>query len=106
MEDSALYLRQDIQVEPLVDQWYAWSHLIPPATTARNLTHRHFRIMDSYLNAPSVHASAAKNPKMVGGPFVDHGTDRSAEMRELRERIKRGRAPLIELSAALEQLDE
>src|SRR5437899_1641946 len=103
---DALYLRPDVQVEPLVDQWYAWSHLIPPATTARNITHRHFRIMDSYLNAPKVHASAVKNPKMLGGPFIDHAGGRVDEIRALRERTKQARAPLIELSAALEQLDE
>src|SRR4029077_20896203 len=74
-----LYLRQDIQVEPLVDQWYAWSHLIPPATTARNITHRHFRIMDSYVNSPRVHATAVKDPQMLGGPFIDHARDRSDE---------------------------
>src|SRR6185369_13573335 len=62
MADDRLYLRQDIQVEPLVDSWYAWAHLIPPATTARNITHRHFKIMDSYLNAPQVHANAVSNP--------------------------------------------
>ena len=45
--DAPLYLRQNIQTEPLVDYWYAWSHLIPPATGARNLTERHLKIMDS-----------------------------------------------------------
>lgn len=101
-----VYLRQDIQVEPLVDQWYAWSHLIPPATTARNVTHRHFRIMDSYLNAPQVHANAAKNPKMLGGPFIDHGGRRVEEIRALKDRTAKKRARLLELSAALERLDE
>lgn len=27
-----LYLKKNVQVEPLVDQWYVWMHLIPPAT--------------------------------------------------------------------------
>src|SRR5262249_19530540 len=64
-----LYLRPNIQVEPLFDYWYAWSHLIPPATAARNMTERHFKIMDSYINAPQAHANAVKNPKLLGGPF-------------------------------------
>ena len=88
-----------------MDHWYAWSHLIPPATTARNITHRHFKIMDSYLGAPQVHASAVKNPKMRGGPFVDHGGRRVEEIKALRERTNRARAPLIALSQALEELD-
>jgi len=106
MADDRLYLRQDIQVEPLVDSWYAWAHLIPPATTARNITHRHFKIMDSYLNAPQVHANAVSNPKMLGGPFIDHRRDRSAEIKELRDRTRQARAASFELSAAMEQLDE
>src|SRR5947208_14590797 len=99
------YLRQDVQLEPLVDQWYAWPHLIPPATTARNITHRHFKIMDSYINAPQVHANAVKNPKMLGGPFIDYGGGRVDEIKALRARTKTTRARLIELSAALARLD-
>jgi len=103
---EALYLRPDVQTEPLVDQWYAWSHLIPPATTARNITHRHFRIMESYLNAPHAHADAVRSPKMLGGPFVDYEGRRVDEIRALRDRTKQSRAALLELSSALERLDE
>lgn len=99
------YLRQNVQVEPLVDQWYAWPHLIPPATTARNIVHRHFKIMDSYISAPQVHANAVKNPKMLGGPFIDYGGKRVDDIRELRECTKRNRAALLELSAAIDSLD-
>jgi hypothetical protein len=100
-----LYLRPNIQVEPLIDLWYAWPHLIPPATAARNITERHLKIMDSYINAPMIHANAVKNPKMLGGPFIDYGGKRVDEIRALRERIKKERAHLLELSAALEALD-
>jgi len=100
------YLQQNVQIEPLVDQWYAWPHLVPPATTARNITHRHFKIMDSYINAPQIHASAVKNPKMLGGPFIDYSGKRVDEIRELRENTKRDRAALIRLSKALDSLDE
>jgi L-ascorbate metabolism protein UlaG (beta-lactamase superfamily) len=99
------YLRQNVQVEPLVDQWYAWPHLIPPATTARNIVHRHFKIMDSYINSPQIHANAVKNPKMLGGPFIDYDGKRVDEIRELRERTKRKRSALLELSEAIDSLD-
>jgi L-ascorbate metabolism protein UlaG (beta-lactamase superfamily) len=106
MKDDLLYLRPNIQVEPLFDYWYAWSHLIPPATAARNLTERHFKIMDSYINAPQVHANAVKNPKLLGGPFVDYGGKRVDEIRQLRDQTKRMRPHLIELSEAIASLDE
>lgn len=105
MNNELLYLRPNIQVEPLIDRWYAWAHLIPPATAARNLTERHIKIMDSYISAPQVHASAVKNPKMMGGPFIDYDRQRVEEIKLLREHIKTQRKPLFELSAALSQLD-
>src|ERR1051326_5820067 len=103
--DEKLYLRPNVQVEPLIDQWYAWPHLIPPATTARNITERHLKIMDSYINMPMVHANAAKTPKMLGGPFIDYAGKRVDEVRTLRDQTKQKRAKLLELSKALETLD-
>jgi L-ascorbate metabolism protein UlaG (beta-lactamase superfamily) len=105
MSTQPLYLRQNVQVEPLVNQWYAWSHLLAPATAARNMTERHLKIMDSYINSPHVHAAAVKNPKLLGGPFIDYGGKRVDEIRFLRERTKSERAHLFELSAALAELD-
>src|SRR5436305_5506946 len=102
---ESFYLRQNIQVEPLIDHWYAWPHLIPPATTARNITERHLKIMDSYISNPQIHANAVKNPKMLGGPFIDYGGKRVDEIRALRDRIKKDRAHLLELSVALGTLD-
>lgn len=103
--EEKLYLRQDIQVEPLIDHWYAWSNLIPPATAARNITERHLTIMDSYIATPQRHAKAVANPKMAGGPFIDYGGKRVDEIRVLRDRIKNERAHLIELSKAIGDLD-
>lgn len=105
LKDEFLFLRQNIQVEPLLDHWYAWSHLIPPATAARNITERHLKILDSYINVPQIHAAAVKNPKMLGGPFIDVGGEHVEEIKALRDRIRHQRAHLIELSAALSQLD-
>jgi L-ascorbate metabolism protein UlaG (beta-lactamase superfamily) len=104
-QNELFYLRQNIQVEPLIDHWYAWSHLIPPATAARNITERHIKIMDSYINGPQIHANAVKNPKMLGGPFIDYGGQRVDEIRALRDRIRKERAHLLELSAAVQALD-
>ena len=105
MNREPLYLRQNIQVEPLVDHWYAWPYLIPPATYARNMCGRHFKIMDSYIAASQVHAEAVKNPRMLGGPFIDYDGKRVDEIKTLRERTKQERSNLIELSTAIDQLN-
>jgi L-ascorbate metabolism protein UlaG (beta-lactamase superfamily) len=106
MDNDMLYLRGSIQAEPLVDQWYGWTHLIPPATAARNLTERHLKIMESYISAPQVHSNAVKNPKLLGGPFIDYGGKLVDEIRSLRDSTKKRRAHLIELSAAIASLEE
>src|SRR5947209_5808188 len=105
MSDDLVFLKQDVQVEPLCDQWYAWPHLLSPATAARNITERHMRILDSYISAPAVHASAARNPRMLGGPFVDYGGKRVDELKALRDSTRKERADMFELSTALGDLN-
>jgi L-ascorbate metabolism protein UlaG (beta-lactamase superfamily) len=102
---APLYLGSNVVVEPLVDQWYAWAHLIPPATAARNITERHLRIMDSYIAAPEAHAAAVKNPKLLGGPFMDYDGNRAEEIAALRDKTKRDRSHLLALSKAIGELD-
>lgn len=106
MSAEKLFLKPNVVVEPLVDHWYAWSHLIPPATAAMNIVGRHLKIMESYVKAPQVHSAAVKNPAMLGGPFIDFKVPRVAEIQSLIDRTKRERAPLIELAAAIQQLDD
>lgn len=102
---APLYLRSDVQVEPLVDAWYAWPLLIPPTTLARIMSQRHLPIMDSYISAPEIHAAAVKNPRMLGGPFIDMGGQRVDDVRALRDRT-RNHTALIELSDALDELQQ
>ena len=103
--NSALYLRPNIMAEPLVDGWYAWTHLIPPATAARNLTERHLKIMESYLECSEAHDAAVQDPKMVGGPYMDFNRNREDDVRALRDRTIQERNDLIELSRSIDKLD-
>jgi len=52
-----------------------------------------------------MHAAAVKNPKMLGGPFMDVGHNRVDDIRALRDQIQRQRQPQIQLSNAITQLD-
>jgi len=106
MNDDFVYLRPNVMAEPLIDGWYAWAHLIPPVTAARNLTERHVKIMDSYIDAPETHQAAVKNPALAGGPFMDFGSNRVDDVKALRDQTLRQRSNLVELSQAVSQLDE
>lgn len=102
---SPLYLRRNIMAEPLVDGWYAWTHLIPPVTAARNLTGRHLKIMESYLECPEAHEAAVQDPAMAGGPYMDFDRNREEDIKTLRERMLTERKNMIELSHSVDTLD-
>lgn len=102
---SLVYLKPNVQAEPLVDSWYAWPQLIPPATSARHLTERQFPIMESYVAAPEIHRDAVRNPELLGGPFIDYRTDRVEDIRQLMARTRALRPHMFELSRAIADLD-
>src|SRR5439155_22623898 len=70
-DTEALWLRPNVVAEPLVNRWYAWSHLISPMTAPLYVSNLLLPILESYLAVPHVHGAAAGDPSMAGGPFVD-----------------------------------
>ncbi len=106
MDKELLYLRSDIQVEPLVNGWYAWVHLLSPATCALNLKNRYLNIMESYIASPMMHAAAVKNPAMRGGPFIDLNGQYVAEVKELLAQSKAENEQVIAFADALQELNE
>lgn len=106
MEETLVYLKPNVVIEPLVDKWYAWAHLISPATAAMNITGRHLKIMKSYIQAPQIHAAAVRNPKMLGGPFMDIPVERMGDVKDLYQQTLEERRELIAFSDAIKQLDQ
>jgi len=100
-----LYLKQNVLVEPLVNQWYMWSHLIAPQTAAMHITNSHLKIMQSFVSAPQVHIAALKNPAMLGGPFINYDASRAGDIEELRQRTVKEQARLVEFASAVGALD-
>jgi L-ascorbate metabolism protein UlaG (beta-lactamase superfamily) len=105
-DDSVVYLKQNFVAEPLVNNWYAWSHLISPATAALNIKERHLKIMNSYIQNPQIHAAAVENPKMLGGPFIDYGGKRVDEIKQLRDRTLDNCAEIMEFGDSIGKLND
>ena len=101
-----VYLKPNIVIEPLFDQWYAWPHLISPATSAMNVANRHIKIMKSFVKAPQMHAAAVKNVKMKGGPFMDISVDSAGDVKELLEGTIAKREYQLAFCEALKELDD
>jgi L-ascorbate metabolism protein UlaG (beta-lactamase superfamily) len=106
MGTTSLYLKQNVQVEPLFNQWYAWSHLVAPATAAMNITNSHLKIMKSYVAAPQVHANAVKNPAMLGGPFIDYQGQKVSEIKTLIERTTKEQEHMLRFAESVKALDD
>ncbi|MCF8494377.1 MAG: MBL fold metallo-hydrolase [Rickettsiaceae bacterium] len=102
---SLKYLKSTIKPEPLIWQWYAWSYLISPITAACNIVERHLKIMQSYIQNPQIHCQAAKDPKLLGGPFIDLDGKQVAEIQELITQTKTNCAELILLHDSFKELD-
>lgn len=102
---SQYFLRPTIKAEPLIWQWYAWPHLIPPITAACNIFERHLKIMQSYVQNPHIHCQAVKDPKLLGGPFIDLDGQKVEEIKNLITQTKKDCEQLILLNNAFKELD-
>ena len=100
-----MYFKQDVLAEPLFNQWYAWSNLIPPVSSAMYIANSHIKIMESFVAAPQAHISALKNPAMLGGPFINYDASKVDEVRQLLDRTKKEQAHMLELAGAIKILD-
>lgn len=105
MSAQLLYLKPNVVMEPLVEKWYAWPHIISPATAAMNIVKRHIEIMNSYIESPELHSAAVKNPKMLGGPFMDFPKNRIADVSALLDRTLENQSDLVKFSMAIKKLD-
>jgi L-ascorbate metabolism protein UlaG (beta-lactamase superfamily) len=106
MSERNLYLRQNVLVEPLFNQWYAWPYLIAPATAAMYVENWHLKILKSFIATPQIHISAQKNPDMVGGPFIAYPIERVPEIKVLLDKTLRENERLLHFAAAIKILDE
>lgn len=104
--EARYYLRQNVQIEPLYNQWYCWIHLLPPATAALNLLRRHIPTMESYIDSPEAHAQAVLDPAMKGGPFVNLPEGRVGAVADLLERTLAENAHQMAFARAILELDE
>lgn len=100
---TPLYLREDVVAVPRFAGWYAWSFLISPATAALYLANRYVRIMESYLEAPELHAQAVANAAMRGGPFMDWPAERRGDIQALLDETRQRHAGLLSFAADLGQ---
>lgn len=103
MNEERRYLRPDIIVEPLVAHWYAWPLLISPVSAAQITKKLHAQLLASYAADPALHAAAAANPNLRGGPFINH-TGSAEAMAAFHAGFATANAAQFELADAIDAL--
>ena len=99
------YLKQNVLVEPLFNQWYAWMGLIAPATAALYIANSHLKIMQSFVSAPQIHISALRNPHMRGGPFISLDASAVDCIKALMEKTRKEQAHMLKLAEDIKTLE-
>lgn len=100
------FLRSNVIIEPLVDKFYVSLNTLAPVQAAMYLAFLQVPMLEAYLQAPSVHISASRNPEMRGGFFVNIDESRAGEVRELLASIRRDRAEMLRLANAIAEAEE
>jgi L-ascorbate metabolism protein UlaG (beta-lactamase superfamily) len=102
---NAAYLDPTVKIEPLVDGWYAWPHLLAPVQQAMNLAYRYLPMASSFTRAPTVHVAASHDPAMFGGPFIDLPIEAVPAVRSYLERTERDRARALSFVKDFKEFD-
>ncbi len=82
-------------IEPLIDHWIAWPHNFSPLLYGLHLLNYQQAVLASYLKNPRLHVDSCRNPKLLGGPFVDIAIDRLSEVQELFADMQQRHADLL-----------
>ncbi len=102
MSDQQLYhLAEHVIVEPLIDKWIAWPHNFSPVLYGLHLLNYQKEVLASYIKNPGFHVKSCRNPKLLGGPFVDVPQERVTEIEDLLAGIEQDHTDLLKLGRDL-----
>ncbi|MEQ5837789.1 MBL fold metallo-hydrolase [Marinobacter sp. NFXS9] len=98
------YLKREVYFEPLINHWYAWPYLLPPAQAARYISSTHLKLMDSFVKNSKLHVIASK--QLAGGDFLNCSEDQVAAVSQLIESTEHNHKDILELANAISELDD
>src|SRR5436305_7477124 len=102
MSKESLYrLADSTAAEPLINSWVAWADLLSPVAYSLHMLNYQIKTLKSYLSNPEMHVRACRNPKFLGGPFVDVPAARAAEIDKLLADTETNQRANIELAMSV-----
>lgn len=97
---TKIYLKSNTVVEPLCWNWYAWSHLIYPATAAMHVAYRHVPIMERFLANASERLTVS-NQKFESGPIVQLEESKTTEIKALLHKTREENISVLSLAECI-----
>ena len=94
-------LAESACVEPLVAGWPAWPHTLAPVAQSLHLLNYQLPVLRSYLSNPQLHENSCRNPRFLGGAFVDIPSSRVEEVRALHEATLKALNDNVQFAEAL-----
>jgi L-ascorbate metabolism protein UlaG (beta-lactamase superfamily) len=89
MKNGNLYRLQDsVMIDPLVNRWVAWPGTMVPIPASLHLAQYQVPLLESYVQNPTLHEMAARDPELSGGSFAGIAAERAPEVKDLLERTK------------------
>lgn len=105
-DEKSWFLREDVYVDPLINQWYAWPNLVAPITYSMYMTRTHRRLMNSFVKNAQLHIMANEDPNLAGGgEFVDCTLEQLDQIKALLARYDSEFGIYGELANAIKELD-
>jgi L-ascorbate metabolism protein UlaG (beta-lactamase superfamily) len=102
MSNEPLFrLKTSTAVEPLVNRWTAWSHVVSPIACSLHLRNYQLELLRAFLKNPSAHVRACQDPRLRSGRFVDIPLERVAEVEDLLRTTELRQGHNIELAKCL-----
>jgi L-ascorbate metabolism protein UlaG (beta-lactamase superfamily) len=101
-----VFLRPDAKIECLTGRWYIWHHLIPPVQRALNIAYRYLPLLESFVENPSVHIAATRDPKLLGGRFMELSEHDIPAVGSLLSQAKETYSDMVQLANDVKNLDQ
>ena len=100
-----VYLKSNIQVDPLNNNWYITMPMLAPVQYAMLLLNHQIKIMNSYIANPELHYKASQTRKLIGGPIMNYKENRVGDIKKLLDSIVTKQAKVIDFAQSVIELD-
>lgn len=106
MTEQVYYLKEEVYLEPLIQNWFAWPYMIPPVSCAMIFSERITKLMKSFVKNHKLHIAASSNKKLAGGDFVNCRPEQVADVQALLDTIEHDYQDYFTIRQGLTELNQ